>query len=73
MRQNENLRPCRINVQGRHFDGQIIVLSVSWYTSFKLSRRDVVVMMADLGITLTHSTILRWVPHYLPEFEERGN
>ena len=47
--------------KGRHFDQQIIVLCVSWYTSFKLSLRDLVVMMADRGISLTHTTILRWV------------
>ena len=32
--------------KGRHFDRQIIVLCVSWYTSFKLSLRDLVIMMA---------------------------
>jgi transposase-like protein len=36
--------------KGRHFDRQIIVLCVSWYTSFKLSLRDLVIMMADRGI-----------------------
>src|SRR5215472_6597981 len=41
------------------------------YTSFKLSFRDLVIMMADRGITLTHTTILRWGQHYLPEFEKR--
>ena len=30
--------------KGRHFDRQIIVLCVSWYTSFKLSLRDLVIM-----------------------------
>ena len=30
-------------------------------------------MMADRGITLTHTTILRWVQHYLPGFEKRWN
>jgi len=30
-------------------------------------------MMADRRITLTHTTILRWVQHYLPEFEKRWN
>ena len=59
--------------KGLHFDGQIIVLCVSWYTSFKLSLRDLVIMMADRGITLTHTTILRWVQHYLPEFQKRWN
>jgi transposase-like protein len=42
------------------------------YTSFKLSLRDLVIMMADRGITLTYTTILRWVQHY-PEFEKRWN
>ena len=56
---------------GRHFDRQIIILCVSWYTSFKLSFRDLVIMMADRGISLAHTTILRWVQHYLPEFEKR--
>jgi hypothetical protein len=31
---------------GRHFNRQIIILCVSWYTSFKLSFRDLVMMMA---------------------------
>src|SRR5713226_8905506 len=35
--------------KGRHFDRQIIVFCVSWYTSFKLSLRDLVIMMADRG------------------------
>ena len=57
--------------RGRHFDRQIIIWCVSWYTSFKLSLRDLVIMMADRGISVTHTTILRWVQRYLPEFEKR--
>jgi transposase-like protein len=57
--------------KGRHFDRQIIVLCVSWYTSFKLSLRDLVIIMPDRGISVTHTTILRWIQHYLPEFERR--
>jgi transposase-like protein len=59
--------------KGRHFDGKIIILCVSWYASFKLSLRDLVIMMADRGIRLTHTTILRWVQRYVPEFEKRGS
>jgi transposase-like protein len=65
--------PVEALFKGRHFDGQNIILCVSWYTSFKLSLRDLVIMMADRGITLTHTTILRWVQDYLPEFEKRGS
>ena len=54
----------------RHFDREIIVLCVRWYLTFKLSSRDLVQMMAERGITLTHTTILRWVQRYVPEFEK---
>src|SRR5690349_14454506 len=47
--------------KGRHFDREIIVLCVRWYLSFKLSSRDLVQIMAERGVALTHTTILRWV------------
>jgi hypothetical protein len=50
---------------------EIIILCVRWYITFKLSFRDLVQMMAERGITLTHTTILRWVQRYVPEFEKR--
>ena len=30
-------------------------------------------MMAERGITLSHTVILRWVQQYVPEFEKRWN
>ena len=45
--------------RGRHFDQEIVVLCVRWYLSFKLSYRDLVAMMAERGIDLAHTTILR--------------
>jgi transposase-like protein len=57
--------------KGRHFDREIVVLCVRWYLSFKLSFRDLVAMMDERGISIAHSTILRWVQHYTPEFEKR--
>ncbi len=59
--------------KGRHFDQEIVVLCVRWYLSFKLSYRDLVAMMSERGIDLAHTTILRWVQHYTPEFEQRWN
>ena len=59
--------------KGRHFDQEIVVLCVRWYLSFKLSYRDLVSMMSEGGITMAHTTILRWVQHYTPEFEKRWN
>jgi transposase-like protein len=57
--------------KGRHLDQEIAVLCVRWYLSFKLSFRDLVAMMNERGISLAHTTILRWVQHYTPEFEKR--
>ena len=57
--------------KGRHFDQDIIVLCVRWYLSFKLSSRDLVQMMTERGIVVAHTTILRWVQRYVPEFEKR--
>jgi transposase-like protein len=59
--------------KGRHFDRGIIVLCVRWYLRFKLNSWDLVQMMAERGVTLTHTTILRWVQRYVPEFEKRCN
>ena len=58
--------------KGWHFDQEIIVLCVRWYLTFKLSSRDLVQMMAERGITLTHTTILRWVQRYVPELRSAG-
>nr|WP_265335327.1 hypothetical protein [Paraburkholderia franconis] len=46
---------------GRHFDREIIVLCVRWYLRYKLSLRDLVEMMAERGLSLAYTTILRWV------------
>jgi len=56
---------------GRHFDREVIILCVRWYLRFKLSLRDLVEMMAERGLSLAHTTIMRWVRHYTPEFEKR--
>jgi transposase-like protein len=44
---------------------------VRWYLTFKLSSRDLVQMMAERGIALAHTTVLRWVQRYVPDFEKR--
>jgi hypothetical protein len=59
--------------KGRHFDREIIILCVRWYLRFKLSFRDLVEMMAERGLFQAHTTIMRWIQHYVPEFEKRRN
>lgn len=57
----------------RHFDSAIIILCVRWYITYKLSYRDLRDMMTERGIVLAHTTILRWVLRYVPEFEKKWN
>jgi transposase-like protein len=59
--------------EGRHFDREVIVQCVRWYLRFKVSYRDLVEMMAERDLSLAHTTVMRWVHHYAPEFERRWN
>src|ERR1700689_5213361 len=56
--------------KGRHFDREVIILCVRWYLRYKLSYRDLVEMIAERGLKLAHTTIMRWVQRYVPEFEK---
>jgi transposase-like protein len=57
----------------RHFDREAIILCVRRYLRYKLSLPDLVEMMAERGLQLAHTTILRWVHRYAPEFIKRWN
>src|SRR5258706_12962726 len=54
----------------RHFDQEIILLCVRWYLTYKLSYRDLRAVMAERGIDVAHTTIMRWVQRYVPVFEK---
>lgn len=45
----------------RHFDQEIIILCIRWYLTYKLSYRVLREIMAERGIDLAHTTIMRWV------------
>jgi transposase-like protein len=53
----------------RAFDVDVIEFCVRWYISYRLSYRDLVEMMAERGVEVAHSMILRSVTRYVPEFE----
>jgi len=44
---------------------------VRWYLRYKLSFRDLVEIMAERGLSLAHTTIMRWVKRFTPEFCKR--
>jgi transposase-like protein len=55
----------------RRFSAETIELCVRWYITYRLSYRDLAAMMSEQGIAVSHTTIMRWVLHYVPEFEKR--
>ena len=55
----------------RRFEAEIIELCVRRYITYRLSYRDLAAMMAERGLAMSHTTILRWVIRYVPEFEKR--
>jgi transposase-like protein len=59
--------------EGRHFDREVIVSCVRWYLRYKLSLRDLVEMMSERDLSLAHTTIMRWVKRFTPEFVKRWN
>src|SRR5688572_32563076 len=58
--------------RGRRFQTETIELCVRWYITYRLSYRDLAAMMAERGLAVSHTTILRWVIRYVPQFEKRG-
>lgn len=55
----------------RRFSSETIELCVRWYITYRLNYRDLVAMMAERGIVVSHTTIMRWVLRYVPEYERR--
>ena len=44
-----------------------------WYLRLKFSFRFLMEMMAERGIALAHTTVMRWIERYVPEFEKNWN
>jgi len=55
----------------KHFLPEIIILCLRWYLKYKLSFRDLVEIMAERGLTMVHTTIMRWIHEYSPEINQR--
>ncbi|MDR0132783.1 IS6 family transposase [Priestia megaterium] len=55
----------------KHYQSEIILLTVRWYLRYNLSFRDLVEMMEERGLSIAHTTIMRWVHQYGPELDKR--
>jgi IS6 family transposase len=50
----------------KHYEKEIILLCVRWYLKYPLSYRNLEEIMAERGIIMAHTTIMRWVQQYSP-------
>ncbi|PEJ62490.1 IS6 family transposase, partial [Bacillus wiedmannii] len=55
----------------KHYQPDIILLTVRWYLRYNLSLLDLLEMMEERGFSLAHTTIMRWVHQYGPGLNER--
>ena len=55
----------------KHFAGEIILQTIRWYLKYSLSYRNLEEMMAERGVEVDHTTIMRWVHQYSPEIEKK--
>ncbi len=58
-----------ISFKWRHFEKEIILMSVRWYVAYSLSYRNIEELLKERGVNADHSTIQRWIVKYSPELE----
>ena len=51
----------------KHFEPEIILLTVRWYLRYNLRFCNLVEMIEERGLLMAHTTIMRWVHQYGPE------
>jgi transposase-like protein len=74
-RQKYACQPCRRSFtdntisafSGYRWSRDVIVLAVRWYLAYPLSSRQVVELLAERGIDVSHRTILNWVQTFGPQ------
>ncbi|AIK35590.1 integrase core domain protein (plasmid) [Bacillus pseudomycoides] len=55
----------------KHYQPELILLTVRWYLRYNLSFRNLVEMMEERGLSMAHTTIMQWVHQYGPQLEEK--
>ncbi|PEO23772.1 IS6 family transposase, partial [Bacillus pseudomycoides] len=54
-----------------HYHYHIILQTVRWYLRYNLSFRDLVEMMEERGLSVVHTTTMRWLHQYGPKLNKR--
>lgn len=55
----------------KHYQPDIISLTVGWYLRYNLSFRDLMEMIEEQGLFIAHTTIMRWLHQYDPELDKK--
>lgn len=55
----------------KHYPSELILLTVRWYPRYNLSFRNLVEMMEIRGVSIAHTTSMRWIHQYGPQLEEK--
>ena len=55
----------------KHYQPEMILLTLRRYLRYNLSFRDLVEMREERGLSIAHTTIMRWVHQYGPELDKR--
>ncbi|KVG51719.1 integrase [Burkholderia ubonensis] len=67
----KTLNPAVARVLKRlHYPLDVILTCVRWYVAYPLSLRHLEDMMAELGVSVDHSTVHRWAVKLLPVLEK---
>lgn len=59
-----------ITFKYRQFEQDIILQCVRWYCAYSLSTRNLEEMMKERGVSISHTTLHRWVVHYAPKLSQ---
>src|ERR1700748_769483 len=70
-RQQAARLPADRAFKGRQFTAEVILWAVRWYLMFPISYRDLALMLLDRGVSVSHTTIFRWIQAYASELEKR--
>lgn len=55
----------------KQFSHDIILWAVRWYCQFALTYKDLVIILEERGISVSHTTVMRLVHEYAVEFKKR--
>jgi len=58
-------------LSGNNTKEKFSYLYVRWYLKYPVSYRNLKEMMAERGVKVDHTTIMRWVHQYSPEIEKK--